>query len=59
MRAVKWMFQRLSHIGRRNNGQRRACVFKFFAAMGVRMGGGGLLPLLPQVIFCVCVCVCV
>jgi hypothetical protein len=28
VRAVKWLFQRLSHIARRNNGQRRSCVFQ-------------------------------
>ena len=49
VRAVKWLFQRLSHIARRHNGQRRTCVFQFFAAMGVRMGAGALLPLLAQV----------
>jgi hypothetical protein len=48
-RAVKWLFRRLSHVARRYNGQRRSCVFEFFAAMGVRMGPGALIPLLPQV----------
>ena len=49
VRAVKWLFQRLSHIGRRHNGLRRSCVFQFFAAMGVRMGAGALVPLLTNV----------
>ena len=31
VRAVKWLFQRLSHIARRNNGQQRACVFQVAA----------------------------
>jgi len=49
VRAVRWLFQRLSHIARRHNAQRRSCVFQFFAAMAVRMGAGATVPLLPQI----------
>jgi hypothetical protein len=34
-RAINWVFTRLSHVARRYNGERRECVFKFFAAMSV------------------------
>jgi hypothetical protein len=36
-RAINWVFTRLSHVARRYNGERRECVFKFFAAMSVRI----------------------
>jgi len=49
-RAIKWVFIRLSHIARKHGGDRRSCVFRFFAAMAVKMGGEGFRPLLKQAV---------
>lgn len=45
-RAVRWVFVRLSFVARKHGGDRRSFVFRFLAAMAVKMGGVGFLPLL-------------
>jgi U3 small nucleolar RNA-associated protein 20 len=44
VRAVRWLFQRLSHVARRHNSHRRSCVFQVSAILHrVPQAGPGLL----------------